>query len=55
MNIVTEYGIANLFNKTMEERAVALIEIAHPDFREELMNQAKQAGILRKFQDKFHD
>lgn len=54
MNIVTEYGIADLYNKTMEDRAIALIEIAHPDFREELTQAAKKAGILRKFQDKIH-
>ena len=34
--IVTEYGIANLRNKSLRERAKALIEIAHPDFRDEL-------------------
>lgn len=34
--IVTEYGVANLKGKTLRERAKALINIAHPDFREEL-------------------
>lgn len=34
--IVTEYGVANLFGKTMKERAKELIAIAHPKFREEL-------------------
>ena len=34
--IVTEHGIANLKNRTNKERARALIEIAHPNFREEL-------------------
>ncbi len=34
--IVTEYGIAKLKGKTLRERAKALIEIAHPDFRAEL-------------------
>ena len=34
--IVTEYGIAHLWGKTLRERARALISIAHPDFREEL-------------------
>lgn len=55
MNIVTEYGIADLYNKTMEDRTMALINVAHPDFREELMEEAAKAGILRKFQDKFHN
>lgn len=36
MYIVTEYGIADLFGKTVDERAQELIKIAHPDFREEL-------------------
>ncbi len=35
--VVTEYGIANLKGKTLRERAKALIDIAHPDFREDLM------------------
>lgn len=34
--VVTEYGIANLKGKTLKQRAEALIQIAHPDFREEL-------------------
>ena len=36
MYVVTEYGIAELWGKTNKERAKALIEIAHPKFREEL-------------------
>ncbi|WP_299111286.1 acetyl-CoA hydrolase/transferase C-terminal domain-containing protein [uncultured Winogradskyella sp.] len=32
--VVTEYGIANLFGKTIKERVKALVEIAHPDHRE---------------------
>jgi 4-hydroxybutyrate CoA-transferase len=34
--IVTEYGIAELYGRTVKQRAEALIAIAHPDFREEL-------------------
>ncbi len=34
--VVTEYGAANLYGKNLRERARALIEIAHPDFRETL-------------------
>ena len=37
--IVTEYGVANLRGKSIRERARALIDIAHPDFREELAKQ----------------
>jgi acyl-CoA hydrolase/RimJ/RimL family protein N-acetyltransferase len=40
--VVTEYGIADLWGKTIRERATALIGIAHPDFRGELLNGAKQ-------------
>ena len=34
--VVTEYGIAELKGKSIRQRARALIDIAHPDFREEL-------------------
>ena len=34
--VATEYGVADLFGKSLRERAEALIAIAHPDFREEL-------------------
>jgi len=35
-NVITEYGIANLRGKTIRQRAKALINIAHPDFRDQL-------------------
>lgn len=44
--VVTEYGLVNLFGKSLQERALALISIAHPDFRDELFSQAKAAGLL---------
>jgi itaconate CoA-transferase len=44
--IVTEYGIANLMGKSITERAEALIAIAHPKFRDDLIKQAKQLGYL---------
>jgi acyl-CoA hydrolase len=34
--VITEYGIVNLFGKSLKQRAKALIEIAHPDHRESL-------------------
>lgn len=37
--IITEFGVAKLKGKTLRERALALIEIAHPDFREELTKE----------------
>ena len=45
-HIVTEYGVADLRGKSLRERARALIAIAHPDFREALMEEAKTKGIL---------
>ena len=38
--VVTEYGVADLYGKTIRQRAKALINIAHPDFRDELMKAA---------------
>jgi acyl-CoA hydrolase len=38
--IVTEWGVAELFGKSIAERADALIAIAHPDFRDELATEA---------------
>lgn len=44
--IVTEHGVAKLRGKTLSERTRALIQIAHPKFRDELTYEAKQRGIL---------
>ena len=44
--IVTEYGVAYLMGKTLRERALALIEIAHPDDRANLIRQAKEAKMI---------
>lgn len=44
--IVTEYGIVKLRGKTLRERTRALIGIAHPKFREELLTDAKKRNIL---------
>ncbi|MCL4466159.1 MAG: GNAT family N-acetyltransferase [Chloroflexi bacterium] len=38
--VVTEYGVAYLHGKSVQERAMALISIAHPNFREELLAKA---------------
>ncbi len=46
--VVTEFGIADLYLKTIEERVEALIEIAHPDFREELRNFAVENKMIGK-------
>ena len=44
--VVTEFGAVNLFGKSLQERAMAMISIAHPDFRESLFNKAKDLGLL---------
>ncbi len=44
--VVTEYGVASLFGKSVRERALSLIEIAHPDHREALFNRAKEQGYI---------
>lgn len=48
MYVVTEYGIADLYNKSITERVEALIAVAHPDFREQLRNDAVEVGLLAK-------
>jgi len=45
--IVTEYGAADLKGKSTWERAELLINIAHPDFRDNLINQAEKMGIWK--------
>lgn len=44
--VVTEYGAINLFGKSLQERAMAMISIAHPDFRDELFFEARKMGLL---------
>jgi acetyl-CoA hydrolase len=44
--IVTEYGVAYLYGKTVRQRAQALIAIAHPDFRAELEAAARARNLL---------
>ena len=46
-NVVTEYGIARLHGLSISDRAKQLISIAHPNFREELTQQAIERGIIR--------
>ncbi|MCX6070706.1 MAG: 4-hydroxybutyrate CoA-transferase [Chloroflexi bacterium] len=44
--IVTEFGVARLYGKTIRQRARALIDVAHPSFREELERQAHELKYL---------
>ncbi len=43
--VVTEFGVAELFGRSLRERAAALIAIAHPDHRDRLASEAHQLGI----------
>src|SRR5579883_1514184 len=45
-NVVTEYGMVNLKGKSVPERAQGLISIAHPDFREDLEQQAYEHRLI---------
>ena len=44
--VITEYGTAYLFGRSLAERAVALIEIAHPDARKSLLDAAIERGLV---------
>jgi acyl-CoA hydrolase/RimJ/RimL family protein N-acetyltransferase len=44
--VVTEYGAFNLLGKSLQERVVGMISVAHPKFREELFVAAKQLGLI---------
>ena len=44
--VITEYGTAYLFGRSLAERAVALIEIAHPDARDKLLDAAIGSGLV---------
>ncbi|MBI5934697.1 MAG: acetyl-CoA hydrolase/transferase family protein [Chloroflexi bacterium] len=44
--VVTEFGVAELYGKTIRQRAQALINVAHPDFREELAKQARELHYM---------
>jgi acetyl-CoA hydrolase len=44
--VVTEYGVAELYSKTIRQRAKALINIAHPEFRDQLTHEAKELNYI---------
>lgn len=48
--VITEYGTAYLFGRSLAERAVALMEIAHPDVRRELLDAAIDRGLVSRKQ-----
>ena len=45
-HVVTEYGVAEMRGRTISERATSLISIAHPDFRDQLQEEARTLGYL---------
>lgn len=47
--VVTEYGVASLRGRSTQERVLELIEVAHPDFREELLAQARKHNLVPAF------
>ncbi len=51
--VVTEYGVADLFGKSVRERVLALAEIAHPDFRNDILNEAKKRRYVFEYQKVF--
>jgi acyl-CoA hydrolase len=44
--VVTEWGVAELFGRSLRERAAALIAIAHPDHRDRLVSEARRLGFV---------
>ena len=49
--VITEYGTAYLFGRSLVERAVALVEIAHPDDRRQLLEAAVERGLVGRDQE----
>ena len=46
--LVTEFGVINLEGRSTWERAEALVSIAHPDFRDDLIREAEKRKIWRQ-------
>ena len=46
--VVSEFGMVNLLGKNIEERAMAMISLAHPEFRDELFDGAQEDGIIAR-------
>ncbi len=47
--VITEYGIARLRGRSIRERVLNMVEVAHPDYRENLLRDARQWGWIPKF------
>jgi len=48
--VVTEYGIATMRGRSIRERVLELIQIAHPDFREQLLDDMQKSGRVPPYQ-----
>ncbi|NCO28565.1 MAG: 4-hydroxybutyrate--acetyl-CoA CoA transferase, partial [Caldiserica bacterium] len=44
--IVTEFGIAHLKGKSVRDRVLSLVNIAHPNFKDFLLNEAKKLNLI---------
>jgi itaconate CoA-transferase len=44
--LVTEYGVVNLKGKSTRERALDIISLAHPNFRDDLLKEAEKMRLL---------
>ena len=53
--VVTEFGVAYLHGKSVQERVLALISIAHPDFRGQLIKEAVEARYLHREMSEIED
>lgn len=51
--VVTEYGVASLRGKSIRERALELIRVAHPKFRAQLLKQVRQHYWVPHYQEKY--
>ena len=51
--VVTEYGIASLKGKSIRERALELIRVAHPKFRSQLLEEVRQHYWVPHYQEKY--
>ncbi|MBE2215079.1 MAG: GNAT family N-acetyltransferase [Opitutaceae bacterium] len=48
--IVTEYGVATLRGRSLRERALELIQVAHPKYRDDLLREAVATGLVPAYQ-----
>ena len=47
--LVTEFGVADIRNRCVSERVNQLVKIAHPQFRDQLVAEARRVGLISKF------